>query len=198
MSFKINLDENLETQLETINCDTSNIEIIIDELNSFHPLIKLLQNKFKHNTVTVICFPYKNENNLSMSNPHKYCFVLSNGNVDTFVDDIQFDTNNKDIEICNDTLANIDNNFILDLFQIYPNIMTYKWNENCNFHTGTRSSQYGSPEGEYIRHGNIIEVRTFSCCCDYSGGVSYYNIEKQEYEYSSCGCFEDDNYLDNC
>lgn len=199
MAYNIDLNKDLIKQVEKINCKIQDIEITINKLGSFYPLIEMLENKFKNktNTVTIICYPYESKNKFSISNHHKYCFVLSENYIDIYVDDVRIITDGENIEIPNNDTHLIDNYFILDLFKIYHHVMTYKWNSECEFHKGTDSAWYGEPEGEYIRHGHIIEIRTFNCCCNYIGGVSFYDLEKNEYDYSSCGCFEDKNYLDN-
>lgn len=200
MSYTIDLNKNLENQVETIDFSINNIEIFIQKVGSFYPLIKLIQeqNIRKDCIVTIICLPYNSVDCFKLPNFYKYCFTITHNNVNISIDDINLDYKNTTIYEYNknNITYELPNTFVIDLFQIYPNINNYKWINNY-INTPDKDSNKNMLSGEYIRHiNNIIEIRSYPGRSGYSGSVSYYDINLSKVIYSSCSCFEDANFLE--
>jgi hypothetical protein len=167
--------------------------IVISKMQSFYPIIQNINNHYKNKRITIVCYPYKGNRELLLrENKYKYEVKL-NYNIRMFVNDKKINTSYHTITIDED----IDNDFISDIFRLFPNINTYKWRSfDINYHH-TRFS-YGNPAGEWIRvQPDIVKIEQFSSDATYSGRISYYNLKTNKTLYSRCNCFYDQNEADN-
>lgn len=198
--FIIDFNKNIKKQTRCIKY-RKNINIVVNKMASFYSLIKLLLNKFKkyeNVKITITCPVYKSDNLLQLNNLHKYEIILKKNYIDMYINDYKINTSSKILFLNN--IENIDTDFILDIFRLFDNIEYYKWkNANvCDFHKHRDSAVYGSASGSYLRINNkFIKIVTNGCCCNYSGGESYFNIITGKYVYQSCDCFLDKNKINN-
>jgi hypothetical protein len=179
-SQKFNLDlvnGDVYTQLvhilKKVESDVTDIVLDVNKMISFSPLVRMIKNDFHvKQTVHIV----------GRDRHHEYEFRVSNINMEVYIDNTKIDTSGNDLTIPFDE---IDKDFVLDIFRFFGNIVnyTYKDKQPCEFHRDKSSAMYGAPSGYYKRvKSNIIEMYTDGRCCNYTGGSSYYNIEKNERE----------------
>ncbi len=189
------LDVNLDIEREMnkiIKCiNNNNVVIEINKMISFYPMVQQIKKKIRSKfSVTFLCLPYGYSR-------HEYSVVLKGWDLEIYINKNKIDTSEDSIVI---NEKNIDNNFILDIFRFFDNVNIYKWHDDdvCDFHKNRSSAQYGIPGGNYKRvKKNIVEIVTYGCCCNYSGDVSYFDIDRNESKYASCGCFIDQDEIDD-
>lgn len=202
--FTIDLNKNIKKQVCCIKY-RKNINIITNKMASFYSLVKLLMNKFEcctNITITITCPIYESDSLLRVNNLHKYNITLKKKsigfNIDVYIDNYKINTSSKKLFLNN--IENVDTNFILDIFRLFDNIKYYKWEDAdvCDFHKHRDSAVYGPASGSYSRINNkFIKIVTNGCCCNYSGGESYFNMTTGKYVYTSCTCFLDRKEINN-
>jgi hypothetical protein len=187
--YHILLNENIDDQVNKIN-DEPEISIIVDKIDSFYPLIKSLKKKFNgNNNISITCLPYEAVDKLHISNKNKYSICFNKKTIKIFINDYQIDTTKENIYTQKIVL---NNSFVMDIFRLFDNVKRYEWSndEVCDFHKYRSSAMYGPMSGYYERvKQNIIKIVSCGGCCDYSGGETYFDINKNKGLYHSCNCF---------
>jgi hypothetical protein len=185
-SFFIDVTKDLDIQMTNIKESDSNITI--NKMISIEPIVRLLQKNFPSKDFTITCMPYKGDA-LHDSNAYKYSVVLNKHILEMYINNKKIDTSQNRVEI---NYRKPHHCFVLDIFRFFDNVTEYFWKEKavCNFHKNGDSAMYGIPSGSYIRvKQDIVNVISDGCCCDYSGGESFFNIKTNKLVYQSCGCF---------
>src|SRR5665647_1870983 len=184
------LDVNLDINSQIDKIATSvhgytNVNIEINKSISFYFIINLIKRKIsnKNVNISVVCQPY-NITGLYRSNKNKYVIIQCCGNLRVYINDKYIDTS-KDRIIMDE--RNIDRDFILDIFRIFDNVKFYDWQDSIDdFYIGRSGAMYGAPSGNYKRiKKNIIQIESYPCCCNYTGGETLFDISTNESTYHS-------------
>jgi hypothetical protein len=180
-TFMLKTKLNISKQIDNIPI-CSNLELYIQEYDSFVPILRELQSKFQNkiNDITLICLPHLDVD-LYKGDEHKYAVKITDNKTEILLDDRKINTDKENIK-----LPLVLNNFIFDIFSLFENVKKiYYISDECNFHKGTCSEMYGlKEETTFTRNNklkNIIRIDGGGFCCCYTETLSFYDIKKNKF-----------------